>query len=57
VGDEKIVDDTFVNGSGRMMTRLSQVARKLQSGYLYHYVFLMLLGLIVLLYWILLCPY
>ncbi|MDX2163889.1 MAG: NADH-quinone oxidoreductase subunit L [Gammaproteobacteria bacterium] len=57
VGDEKIVDDTFVNGSGRMMTKLSQAARKLQSGYLYHYVFLMLLGLIILLYWIMLCPY
>ncbi len=57
VGDEKIVDDTFVNGSGRMMTRLSQVARKLQSGYLYHYVFLMLAGLLILLYWIILCPY
>jgi len=57
VGDEKIVDDTFVNGSGRMMAKLSQAARKLQSGYLYHYVFLMLLGLIILLYWIMLCPY
>jgi len=57
VGDEKIVDDTFVNGSGRMMTKFSQTARKLQSGYLYHYAFLMLIGLIVLLYWILLWPY
>lgn len=56
VGDEKIVDDTFVNGSGRLMTRLSLVARKLQSGYLYHYVLLMLAGLIILLYWIVLCP-
>ncbi|HEV2613794.1 MAG TPA: NADH-quinone oxidoreductase subunit L [Gammaproteobacteria bacterium] len=56
VGDEKIVDDTLVNGSGRLMTKLSHVARKLQSGYLYHYAFLMLAGLLILLYWILLCP-
>jgi NADH-quinone oxidoreductase subunit L len=55
VGDEKIVDDTFVNGSGRLLTRMSQAARKLQSGYLYHYAFIMLAGLLLLLYWILLC--
>lgn len=57
VGDQKIVDDMVVNGSGRLMAKFSQTARKLQTGYLYHYAFLMLLGLIVLLSWILLWVY
>jgi NADH-quinone oxidoreductase subunit L len=53
VGDVKILDDKMVNGSGRVIAWLSRTARKLQSGYLYHYAFIMVLGLLVFLAWIL----
>lgn len=53
VGDVKMLDDKMVNGSGRIIVFLSRTARKLQSGYLYHYAFIMVLGLLILLAWIL----
>lgn len=52
--DMKLIDDWFVNGSGRGITRISELLRKLQSGYLYQYVFAMILGLFVFLGWLLL---
>lgn len=54
VGDLKIVDDMFVDGSGRMVSRISYLARRLQSGHLYHYALLMIIGLLVLLCWMVL---
>jgi NADH-quinone oxidoreductase subunit L len=54
IGDVKIVDHLFVNGSGRMVARISAVTRRLQSGYLYHYVLFMMIGLMGLLAWIIL---
>lgn len=53
VGDETILDNYMVNGSGRVIANLSAVTRKLQSGYLYHYVLAMVLGLLVFLGWFL----
>jgi NADH-quinone oxidoreductase subunit L len=53
IGDIQIVDNGLVNGSGRLMTRLSRFARKLQTGYLYDYAFAMILGVIALLVWLL----
>ena len=47
--DEKIVDGLFVNGSARFVDLFSSVLRRTQSGYLYHYAFAMILGLIALL--------
>ncbi|NNM58606.1 MAG: NADH-quinone oxidoreductase subunit L [Legionellales bacterium] len=47
VGDIKILDDLMVNGSGRVVAWLSAAARKLQTGYLYHYVLAMVLGVLV----------
>jgi len=47
--DEKIVDGLFVNGSARLVDLFSGVLRRTQSGFLYHYAFAMILGLIVLL--------
>jgi NADH-quinone oxidoreductase subunit L len=52
-GDEKIIDGFFVNGSAHMVDRFSGIVRRLQSGYLYHYAFAMILGLIALLTWVL----
>ena len=52
--DRKLIDDVFVDGSGRNVTRVSQRLRRLQTGYLYHYAFVMMLGLLGLLCWFLL---
>jgi len=49
IGDEKIIDGVFVNGSVRLVALFSGLIRKTQSGYLYHYAFAMILGLIGLL--------
>ncbi|TXH76665.1 MAG: NADH-quinone oxidoreductase subunit L [Lysobacteraceae bacterium] len=47
--DEKIIDGLFVNGSARIVDLFSGLLRRTQSGYLYHYAFAMILGLIALL--------
>ncbi len=54
VGDTAVIDDTMVNGSVSLIHRIAAAARRLQSGYLYHYAFAMILGLILLLggYWL-----
>ncbi len=48
-GDEKVIDGAFVNGSVRLVDLCAGVLRRTQSGLLYHYAFVMILGLIVLL--------
>lgn len=53
VGDVKIIDGTLVNGTGRLVNWVSQSARHLQTGFLYHYAFAMILGLVVFLVWLL----
>ena len=47
-GDTWLIDG-IVNGSAWLVDRFALLARRLQSGYLYHYAFAMILGLIVLL--------
>ncbi|CAM4408653.1 MAG: NADH-quinone oxidoreductase subunit L [Legionellaceae bacterium] len=54
VSDVKIIDQLFVNGSGRLIVWFSQVTRRIQSGYLFHYAFIMIFGLITLLFWLIL---
>src|SRR6185437_15712365 len=53
-GDTVVIDDIMVNGSVSMIHRIAAMMRRLQSGYLYHYAFAMILGLILLLggYWL-----
>ncbi|NZA27416.1 NADH-quinone oxidoreductase subunit L [Luteimonas sp. SJ-92] len=48
-GDEKLIDGLIVNGAARLVDLTSGLARRAQSGYLYHYAFAMIVGLIVLL--------
>jgi NADH-quinone oxidoreductase subunit L len=48
-GDEKLIDGLFVNGSARLVAFGAGLLRRTQSGYLYHYAFAMILGLIALL--------
>jgi NADH-quinone oxidoreductase subunit L len=52
VGDLKILDHYMVDGSGRNMTRISKMVRRLQSGYLYHYAFVMIIGLLGFMVWL-----
>ncbi len=47
-GDEKLIDGLIVNGSARTVGYVSSVIRHIQTGYLYHYAFAMIIGLIVL---------
>ena len=51
VGDVALIDGTMVNGSARLVGWLSGVLRRMQSGYLYHYAFAMIIGLSALLAW------
>jgi NADH-quinone oxidoreductase subunit L len=51
VGDVRLIDGLIVNGSAGAVGWLSGVVRHLQSGYLYHYAFAMIVGLVVLLGW------
>jgi NADH-quinone oxidoreductase subunit L len=54
VGDQRVIDDWIVNGAARAVGQCSGLMRHLQSGYLYHYAFAMILGVLVALSWILL---
>lgn len=53
IGDEMIIDGLIVNGSARIVGWFSGVARQMQTGYLYHYAFAMILGLLGMLSWLL----
>ncbi|MCF6323929.1 MAG: NADH-quinone oxidoreductase subunit L [Gammaproteobacteria bacterium] len=48
-GDAKLIDGYMVNGSAKAVGWLASVARYTQTGYLYHYAFAMIFGLVVLL--------
>ncbi len=51
VGDKSIIDGFFVNGSARVVGATSALLRKVQSGYVYHYAFTMIIGVFALLTW------
>jgi NADH-quinone oxidoreductase subunit L len=53
VGDEIVIDGAMVNGSARTIGWAATVARRVQSGYLYHYAFAMIIGLAALVGWLL----
>ena len=49
VGDESVIDGFFVNGTAFGVGRIARVVRHLQTGFLYHYAFAMIIGLLLLL--------
>ncbi len=49
VGDQKIIDGAIVNGTAKTVDAISKLVRQMQTGYLYHYAFAMIIGLYVLL--------
>jgi NADH-quinone oxidoreductase subunit L len=50
-GDQAIIDGTMVNGSAHLVGWFSGIARRLQSGYIYHYALAMIVGVFVLMTW------
>ncbi len=48
-GDVAVIDGLLVNGSAKTIGWLASVVRYLQTGYVYHYAFAMILGMFVLL--------
>jgi NADH-quinone oxidoreductase subunit L len=47
-GDQALIDGAVVNGSWKVIGRIAGVVRWMQSGYIYHYAFAMLLGIFIL---------
>ena len=47
-GDVAVIDGFFVNGTARLIGWFSTLLRHLQSGYIYHYAFAMIIGVFVL---------
>lgn len=52
VGDVFLIDKLMVNGSSKVVNWISNAGKRLQTGYLYHYAFAMILGLFVFLIWL-----
>ena len=52
-GDQTIIDGALVNGSARSVGLLASIARGAQTGFLFHYAFAMIIGLLALLSWFL----
>ena len=47
-GDVAVIDGIIVDGSARLVSMISAVTRTLQTGYVYHYAFTMIIGVFVL---------
>ncbi len=50
-GDAGLIDGLMVNGTARLVGWVAAAVRRVQSGYLYHYAFAMIIGLLGLLSW------
>ncbi len=51
VADEKVIDGAGVNGIGKAIRYIAATARHLQTGYLYHYALVMVIGVVAFLAW------
>ncbi len=51
VGERTIIDGFFVNGTARVVGWASALLRHLQSGYVYHYAFWMIVGVFAFMLW------
>jgi NADH-quinone oxidoreductase subunit L len=57
VGDRTLIDGLLVNGSARLVGWFSTVVRRLQSGYIYHYAFVMIIGVLFFLLYFMPSPF
>ena len=48
IGDVMLIDGLAVNGTARVIGWFSSIIRHVQTGYVYHYAFAMILGLFLL---------
>jgi NADH-quinone oxidoreductase subunit L len=48
-GDVAVIDGVMVNGSARAVGWIASIVRTLQSGFIYHYAFAMIIGILILL--------
>ncbi len=51
-GDMRLIDGLIVNGSARVVGWVAGIVRHVQTGYLYHYAFMMILGLLFFMTWL-----
>jgi len=51
-GDITLIDGVLVDGTANRVARIAGVMRRLQTGYLYHYAFAMVIGLVVMVGWL-----
>ncbi len=47
-GDVKAIDGWVVNGSAHLVGKIASIVRRIQSGYIYHYAFAMIIGVLLL---------
>lgn len=52
ISDVRLIDGLLVNGSAKAVRSISSVARHIQTGFLYHYAFAMIIGLLALITWL-----
>ena len=57
VGDKALIDGLVVNGSAKVIGWFSRVIRLIQSGYIYHYAFIMILGVLAFLIYFMPVPF
>lgn len=57
IGDKGIIDGFMVNGSARLVGWFAKMARLWQTGYIYHYAFVMIIGIVIFLVWFLPLPF
>lgn len=51
IGDVLLIDNYMVNGTAQSIGRVATLLRTAQTGYLYHYIFIIVAGLLALLVW------
>lgn len=57
IGDKSLIDGLFVNGSAKVVNWFAKLTRLLQSGYIYHYAFVMIIGVLGFLVWFMPFPF
>jgi NADH-quinone oxidoreductase subunit L len=53
VSDSRLIDKILVNGSARFVGFIASMVRPIQTGYVYHYAFFMIVSLLIILTWVL----
>jgi NADH-quinone oxidoreductase subunit L len=51
-GDQAVIDSWIINGTANAVGRLAARVRHIQTGFLYHYAFAMIIGLVALVGWV-----